>query len=419
MTAPMTTPPPRPAGHRRRPVRPPRCSRRPAAVPGGAARRRARSSTLSPLRRLYAMARYEQVHAALVDWQRFQLGAGVGLSNFRTRGAVASAVACCWRPTRRTTTRRAGCSPRILGPRALRRLRERWCAGAERARRRPAGGCGPPEFDAVPALAEAFPLRVFPDAVGIPERGTREPAALRRPSCSTRSARTTTWCETGAPRVGRAVGVGRTRSACARCSPTTGSAPQIWAAADRGDITPEQAPLVVRSLLSAGVDTTVHGLGAVLYAFATHPEPVATGCASDPHAGAGRVRRGGALGVAGADVLPHGRRIDVRVGDAVVPEGAEDPHVPRVGQPRPAALGRPRRLRPLPRPLRPRRLRHGHPPVRRPARRPARGRGAADRAGRPGRAIELAGPSPCATTTTRCAHSRRCRCGYTSQACDD
>lgn len=47
---------------------------------------------------------------------------------------------------------------------------------------------------------------------------------------------------------------------------------QIWAASDRGDITYEQAPLVVRSLLTAGVDTTVNGLAAVLYAFARHPD---------------------------------------------------------------------------------------------------------------------------------------------------
>jgi cytochrome P450 len=52
--------------------------------------------------------------------------------------------------------------------------------------------------------------------------------------------------------------------------PTFGS--QIWAAADRGDITHQQAPLVVRSLLSAGVDTTVLAISAVLYALATHPE---------------------------------------------------------------------------------------------------------------------------------------------------
>jgi cytochrome P450 len=46
---------------------------------------------------------------------------------------------------------------------------------------------------------------------------------------------------------------------------------QVWAAADRGDITPEQAPLLVRSMLLAGLDTTVHGLSATLYAFATNP----------------------------------------------------------------------------------------------------------------------------------------------------
>ena len=29
----------------------------------------------------------------------------------------------------------------------------------------------PAELDAVPALSEAFPLRVFPDAVGLPKAG--------------------------------------------------------------------------------------------------------------------------------------------------------------------------------------------------------------------------------------------------------
>ena len=57
--------------------------------------------------------------------------------------------ACCWRPTRPGTTPRAGCCTKMLGPAALRRLRERWIADAEelvdevladgrRVRRRPA-----------------------------------------------------------------------------------------------------------------------------------------------------------------------------------------------------------------------------------------------------------------------------------------
>lgn len=32
---------------------------------------------------VHALARYEQVHAALVDWQHFESGSGVGLANFR------------------------------------------------------------------------------------------------------------------------------------------------------------------------------------------------------------------------------------------------------------------------------------------------------------------------------------------------
>jgi cytochrome P450 len=60
---------------------------------------------------------------------------------------------------------------------------------------------------------------------------------------------------------------------CARQTLTAdGFGARIWAAADRGNITPQQAPLLIRSLLTAGVDTTVHGLAAALFAFATHPD---------------------------------------------------------------------------------------------------------------------------------------------------
>jgi len=41
---------------------------------------------------------------------------------------------------------------------------------------------------------------------------------------------------------------------------------QIYQAADAGEISHEQAPLLVRSFLSAGVDTTINGLGNALYA---------------------------------------------------------------------------------------------------------------------------------------------------------
>ncbi len=47
---------------------------------------------------------------------------------------------------------------------------------------------------------------------------------------------------------------------------------QIWEAVDAGKIPEEWAPLLVRSLLSAGLDTTVNGIAAAIYALASHPD---------------------------------------------------------------------------------------------------------------------------------------------------
>jgi cytochrome P450 len=215
---------------------------------------------------VYAFGRYEQVRAALVDWQEFQSSAGVGLSNFRYEQP--------WRPPslvleadppRHDAPRRVLSA--VLGPRALRRLREQWIADAELLVDQVlAAGT---EFDAVPALAEAFPLRVFPDAVGLPAEG-RENLLPYGDHAFNAFGPANELVAKGNPRVAELSGwIG---SVCARdVLAPQGFGADIWAAADRGDITPEQAPLVVRSLLTAGVDTTVHGLSAVLYAFATNP----------------------------------------------------------------------------------------------------------------------------------------------------
>jgi cytochrome P450 len=93
----------------------------------------------------------------------------------------------------------------------------------------------------------------------------------------------------------------------------------IWAAADRGDITPAQAPLVVRSLLSAGVDTTVHGLSAVLYAFATNPDQWAR-LRQEP--GLARVAFDEAVRwEPPVQTFFRTATADVQVGDVVVPDG--------------------------------------------------------------------------------------------------
>jgi 4-methoxybenzoate monooxygenase (O-demethylating) len=47
---------------------------------------------------------------------------------------------------------------------------------------------------------------------------------------------------------------------------------QIFDAVDAGELTEDEAGMLVRSFLSAGVDTTVYGLGNALYCMARYPE---------------------------------------------------------------------------------------------------------------------------------------------------
>ncbi|PDP87295.1 cytochrome P450 [Glycomyces fuscus] len=215
---------------------------------------------------VHALARYEHVHAALTDWQTFQSAAGVGLANFRHEEP--------WRPPSLLLEAdpplhdapRAVLS-RILGPRALRGLREAW---AEDARELVGRVVRRPEFDAVTELAQAFPLRVFPDAVGL-EREGRHRLLPYGDHAFNAFGPPNGLVARGAPRVAELSEWVDGQCARERLAPG-GFGAAIWAAADRGDITERQAPLIVRSLLTAGVDTTVHALGALLYAFATHPE---------------------------------------------------------------------------------------------------------------------------------------------------
>jgi hypothetical protein len=50
---------------------------------------------------------------------------------------------------------------------------------------------------------------------------------------------------------------------------------QIYQAADAGEITSETAAMLVRSFLSAGIDTTINGLGNALFALASNPDEYA------------------------------------------------------------------------------------------------------------------------------------------------
>jgi 4-methoxybenzoate monooxygenase (O-demethylating) len=216
-----------------------------------------------------AVARHAEVHAVLSDYKTFISGAGVGLANFhketpfRPKSLILEAD-----PPFHTQTRTV--LARILSPRAVAEVREAFTKEAEILLDRcvdKGGICG------IKDLAEIYPLKVFPDAVGLAE-GERENLLIYGDMIFNAMGPRNELLAKAAARVGPV-----TEWIMKRCTREYlrkgGFGDQIYQAADRGEITQEEAPMLVRSFLSAGVDTTINGIGNVLYALAHHPDEYA------------------------------------------------------------------------------------------------------------------------------------------------
>lgn len=214
---------------------------------------------------LHVVARHAQVQSVLTNWESFISSAGVGLANFRHEAPFRpKSLLLEADPPDHTVVRTV--ISRVMSPKTIQQLRDLFESEAEAmfdrllAKR---------EIEGVKELAEHFPLKVFPDAVGLESEG-RDNLLLYgdmvfnalgpRNELFERSMErfkpVSSWvmdhCERKALRPG---GLGHL----------------IYQAADTGEITHEQAPMLVRSFLSAGVDTTINGIANVLLTLARHP----------------------------------------------------------------------------------------------------------------------------------------------------
>ena len=113
---------------------------------------------------VWAVARYAEVHRVLNDWQTFCSSRGVGLTDFakekpwRPKSLLLETDPLLHDKTRRVLNR-------VLSASVMARLRERFAEEADALvdRLLERGS-----FDAIANLAEAYPLTVFPDAMGMP-----------------------------------------------------------------------------------------------------------------------------------------------------------------------------------------------------------------------------------------------------------
>jgi cytochrome P450 len=233
--------------------------------PAHAALRDAGPVAYLPRHELFALARYEQVQAALTNWADFSSARGVGLSDFaREKPWRLPSLLLETDPPLHDRTRRL--MDRVLSPAAVRALRADFTAAAEAL---VDALVERGSFDAVPDLAEAYPLTVFPDAVGMPRDNRRfllPYGNMVFNSFGPRNAFFGAAVRDAAP-VLEWVQAQSRREALA----PVGFGAVIHAAADTGEVTRDEAEVLVRSLLTAGVDTTVNGLGAALYCLARFP----------------------------------------------------------------------------------------------------------------------------------------------------
>ena len=215
---------------------------------------------------ILACGRHEETREVFSDHERFVSSRGVGLQDFhlkkpwRPQSLVVEADPPYHNKTRKVLMR-------ALSPKATGALKERFQQAAdalidellERG-----------EFEAIADMAEAFPTSVFPAAVGLKQSNKRAlidygamvfnglgpDNELRRKSMA----------------MGPDI-VPWIAEQCRRENTSDdGFAATIFAAVDAGEINENEGEMLVRSLLSAGVDTTVTGIGSALWCLASFPE---------------------------------------------------------------------------------------------------------------------------------------------------
>ena len=128
-------------------------------------------------------------------------------------------------------------------------------------------------FDAITDFAEAYPLTVFPDAMGMPRENRHFLLPYGNMVFNAFGPRNEFFEAAVADAEPVLAWLQRQMQRDAFAQESFGAA--IHAASDTGELTLEEAPLVARSLLTAGVDTTVSGIGAAVYCLARFPEQFA------------------------------------------------------------------------------------------------------------------------------------------------
>lgn len=222
-----------------------------------------------PKYELFTVSRHAEVQAVLGDWENYVSSAGVGLANFRHEPPFRpKSLLLETDPPDHTRVRTV--ISRVLSPKTVQQLRAVFATEAESLLDRL---LEQRDIDGVKDLAEHFPLKVFPDAVGLEASG-RENLLLYGDMVFNALGPQNELLKRSMEKLAPVSSWIMDHCAREALSPD-GLGAKIYKAVDSGEITAQQAPMLVRSFLSAGVDTTINGIAHALLTLAQHPSEYA------------------------------------------------------------------------------------------------------------------------------------------------
>ena len=215
---------------------------------------------------IWVTGRHEHVYEAARDWESFSSTS----RPFHDPNSIRPEILLTDDPPEHPRVRAV--IQRAISPAVIKRMREDFVREADaHVDRLLAGASGSVvELDGRHDIASPFVLRVFPDAIGLPEEGREHLVRFGDAAFNTfgppneifreglrKGAEALEWVEVNCkPEVMRPGGMGAT----------------IYAAAESGEIGWDEAELLVKTLFSAGSDTTIFGIGNLLQAFALFPD---------------------------------------------------------------------------------------------------------------------------------------------------
>ena len=215
---------------------------------------------------ILACGRYQETKEVFSDHERFVSSRGVGLVDFK--------LADPWRPAsiilevdppEHARVRRI--MAKVLSPKVMREQAELF---QNIANQMVAEVVAQGDIEAVADLAERYPTTVFPQILGLKQSNGQH--LLDYGAMVFDAVGPDNEIRRNALAKGGAV-VPWIMEQCKRDNLIEGGlGASIYDYADKGDISEEEASLLVRSLLSAGVDTTVTGIGSLLFCLAQNPE---------------------------------------------------------------------------------------------------------------------------------------------------